>query len=66
MTKSPYEIRLELIKIAQDQLNQRYYSALERARDINTGEIITEVPSFPDTKQILAEAEQLKTFVDRQ
>lgn len=66
MSKTPYEIRLELIKLAQDQLNQRYFSTLEQARDPSTGEFIKEVPDFPTTKQILMEAETLKGFIDRQ
>lgn len=66
MTKTPYEIRLELIKLAQDQLNQRYYSTIEKIRDPETGRFIAEVPQFPDTQQILMEAEALKSFVDKQ
>lgn len=66
MSKTPYEIRLELIKLATDQLNQRYFSSIEQARDPSTGELIKEVPDFPTTKQILMEAETLKGFIDRQ
>jgi hypothetical protein len=67
MSKTPYEIRLELIKMAQDQLNQRYYSAFEVKRhnaDINR-QPLTEVPEFPSSEQLLLEAEKLKSFVDR-
>jgi hypothetical protein len=66
MTKTPYEIRLELIKLAQDQLNQKYYSTLEKIRDHETGHFLEEVPQFPNTQQILMEAEILKSFVDKQ
>lgn len=66
MTKTPYEIRLELIKLAQDQLNQRYYSTLEKIRDPATGQFLEEVPQFPSTQQILMEAETLKSFIDKQ
>jgi hypothetical protein len=68
MTKTPYEIRLELLKMAQDQLFQRYYQKFEIVRrnaDIEERPL-TEVPEFPDTKQILNEADILKTFIDRQ
>jgi len=68
MTKTPYEIRLELLKMAQDQLNQRYYQKFEVVRrnaDIEE-RALTEVPEFPDTKQILNEADILKTFIDKQ
>jgi len=65
--KTPYEIRLELIKLAQDQLNQRYYTNWEvvRTNADKSNLTITEVPEFPDTQQILMEAEKLKSFVDK-
>jgi hypothetical protein len=70
MTKTPYEIRLELLKMAQDQLAQRYYQKFEVARrnaDIAEEKLsLTEIPEFPSTKEILNEAEVLKTFVDKQ
>jgi len=70
MTKTPYEIRLELLKMAQDQLTQRYYQKFEVARrnaDIAEEKLsLTEIPEFPSTKEILNEAEVLKTFVDKQ
>lgn len=68
MTKTPYEIRLELIKLAQDQLNQKYFqqynTAMHNASIANTA--LNEVPEFPSTQQILNEAETLKAFIDRQ
>ena len=67
MSKTPYEIRLDLIKMAQDQLNQRYYTSLEVKK--HNAEIerrtIDEVPEFPDSAQVLLEAEKLKAFVDK-
>jgi hypothetical protein len=70
MTKTPYEIRLELLKMAQDQLTQRYYQKFEVVRrnaDISEEKILlTEVPEFPSTKEILQEADFLKTFIDKQ
>jgi hypothetical protein len=70
MTKTPYEIRLELLKMAQDQLTQRYYQKFEVARrnaDIAEEKLsLNEVPEFPSTKEILNEAEVLKTFIDKQ
>lgn len=69
ITKTPYELRLEMIKIAQDQQNANYYSAWEKAAktaDINeNARMLTEVPQFPTTEQILTEAKKLKEFVDR-
>ena len=67
MSKTPYEIRLDLIKMAQDQLNQRYYNQFEVAR--HNAQIasrpLNEVPEFPSTEQLLLEAEKLKQFVDK-
>ena len=54
--------------MAQDQLFQRYYQKFEIVRrnaDIEERPL-TEVPEFPDTKQILNEADILKTFIDKQ
>lgn len=67
MSKTPYEIRLELIKMAQDQLNQRYYNQFEIKR-LNAqieNKPLNEVPEFPSAEQLLLEAEKLKTFVDK-
>lgn len=67
MSKTPYEIRLELIKMAQDQLNQHYYNKFEVAR--HNAQVLnaplTEVPEFPSSEQLLLEAEKLKAFVDK-
>ena len=67
MSKTPYEIRLDLIKMAQDQLNQRYYNQFEVAK--HNAQIasspLNEVPEFPSTEQLLLEAEKLKSFVDK-
>lgn len=67
MSKTPYEIRLDLLKIAQDQMNQRYYNDLQikthNATLANTS--IDEVPEFPSSEQLLLEAEKLKSFIDK-
>jgi hypothetical protein len=67
MSKTPYEIRLELLKMAQDQLTQRYYTDLniKQSNSQLKNEPLTEVPAFPTTQQILTEAETLKAFVDK-
>lgn len=67
MSKTPYEIRLELIKMAQDQLNQRYYNQMEVTRHnaAIAKTTINEVPEFPNSEQLLLEAEKLKAFIDR-
>ena len=70
MSKTPYEIRLEILKMAQDQLNQRYYQKADHVRhnsSIKNEQVtLTEIPEFPTTKEILLEADVLKTFIDKQ
>ncbi len=70
MSKTPYEIRLELLKMAQDQLNQRYYQKADHVRhnsSIKNEQVpLAEIPEFPTTKEILLEADVLKTFIDKQ
>lgn len=70
MSKTPYEIRLELLKMAQDQLTQRYYQKvnfIQHNAGVRNEQIsLTEVPEFPTTKEVLNEAEVLKTFIDNQ
>ena len=67
MSKTPYEIRLEVLKLAQDQVNQRFFNTWEAAcrKADFTNQPITEVPEFPSTEHLLLEAEKLKQFVDK-
>lgn len=67
MSKTPYEIRLDLIKMAQDQLNQRYYNQFEVVKHnaVVANRPLSEVPEFPNTEQLLLEAEKLKQFIDK-
>lgn len=67
--KSPYEIRLELLKMAQDQANAKFYNqwetAARKAELTENASMLTEVPEFPTAENILSEATKLKTFVDK-
>lgn len=74
--KTPYEIRLEVLKMAQDVTQQHYYSnrdnllarwnaAAEDAR--LTGSKLPEMPEFPEFPQestIVAKAQFLSEFID--
>ena len=66
--KTPYEIRLEVLKMAQDQANQKFYNQWEQASrraEINeNASFLTEVPEFPTAENILNEAQKLKKFID--
>ncbi len=74
MSKTPYEIRLELLQLAQsilqtpvfekrNQLSDEYHSKLT---DANRGILpFPTMPDFPSTTDIITKAEELKKFVDQ-
>ena len=73
MSKTPYEIRLELLNLAKEilstpvhekrnKLSDEYHSKLTDANR-ETFPYPT-LPDFPSTTDIVAEAEALKKFVD--
>jgi len=73
MSKTPYEIRLELLTLAKEilqtpifekrnQLTDEYHSKLT---DANRGTLpFPTFPDFPSTTDIISKAEELKKFVD--
>ena len=74
MSKTPYEIRLELLNLAReilqtpihhrrDAMVQEYNSKLS-PENRETLEFPA-LPDFPDTAAIIAKAEELKGFVDQ-
>ena len=72
MSKSPYEIRLDLLKLANEILLQPVFqkrSALEMEwnakRDSNPAEPFPSMPDFPTTSQVMEEAEKLNRFVSQ-
>ena len=74
MSKTPYEIRLELLNLAKEilqapiyekrsQLVNEYHSKLT---DANRDSLpFPTLPDFPSTTAIVSEAEALKKFVDQ-
>lgn len=67
MTKTPYEIRLDVLRMAQEQANQKFFNEWEQAvrkTELSEAKLLTEVPEFPTAEQILTEANKLKTFID--
>jgi hypothetical protein len=74
MSKTPYEIRLELLKMANDILvtpiyqkrqamSDEYHSKLT---DANRGTLpFPEMPEFPSSVDIIGKAEELKKFIDQ-
>jgi hypothetical protein len=74
MSKTPYEIRLELLTLAKEilqapiyekrnKLSDEYHSKLT---DANRGTLpFPTMPDFPSTTDIVSQAEELKKFVDQ-
>ena len=72
MSKTPYEIRLDLLKLANEILLQPVFhrrSALEMEwsakRDTNPAEPFPNMPDFPTSAQVIDEAERLNRFVSQ-
>ena len=73
MNKTPFEIRADLVKLAQDHLEAQYDANLAFATDIfyklvaegtATAETYKQfVPAFPTTNEILAKAKEFYSFV---
>ena len=73
MNKSPFEIRADLIKLAQDHLEAQYEANLAFATDIfyklvkegtaNAETFKQFVPTFPTTTEILEKAKEFYSFV---
>jgi hypothetical protein len=79
MSKTPYEIRLELLKLAKDSLFEPVYQKRQiimdeymAKREIYPGQEppttpvpFPTMPGFPDTDSIIAEAEKLNKFISQ-
>jgi len=75
MSKTPYEIRLELLKLAKDALYEPVYQKRDSLREEFLSKLTEEnrdsisfptMPDFPGTTDIIAEAEKLNKFVSQQ
>ena len=73
MSKTPYEIRLELLTLAKEilqapvyekrnKLSDEYHSKLTDAN--RESHPFPTLPDFPSSTDIVAKAEELKKFVD--
>ena len=74
--KNPYEVRLEILKMAQDMLLQNYYSTKERIMnnwqaEVETARIRNETPplcpdfgEFPTEQHIVEKAQFLSEYVN--
>lgn len=70
MSKTPYEIRMELLKLAKDSLFEPTHMKREAmlqewhaARETDVNKSFPALPQFPSTNEIIAEATKLNAFV---
>lgn len=78
MSKTPFEIRLELLKMAKEMLEQDYFAQRERiSSDWNSMVSVAmstnatppkhpEFPSYPSEEDIIAKAAILNSFISKQ
>jgi len=73
MSKTPYEIRLEILKMAKDLMFEPIYQKRQTLVDEHHCKITDDnraslsyptLPDFPSSTDIVAKAEELKKFVD--
>ena len=74
MSKTPYEIRLELLKLAKDTIFEPIYQKREALKDEFFSKMSDEtrgtipyptLPDFPSTDTIISEAERLNKFISQ-
>ena len=78
MSKTPYEIRLELLKMAKEMLEQDYFAkreALQNEWNVKVGiaeRFNTDVPPFPTLpdvpteQEVIIKASALNEFISKQ
>ena len=64
---TPYLLRMEALKLANARAEQQFHAEWSRASNNAAikNEVLTEVPVYPTTEEILLEAEKLKDFVNK-
>lgn len=79
MSKTPYEIRLELLRLANEILStpvhikrESLIQEYQSSRETYPGEAgprnplpFPKMPDFPTTEEVLEEANKLRAFIDR-
>ena len=64
MTKSPYELRYELLAFARDTLTSEYHAKLEEAKHFPVnGRLL--MPKYPTNDDVFKLAEEYKNFIER-
>ena len=68
MSKTPYELRLELLMLAKQSLTEGYYARIDAAKLGNampSAYRLLEMPEFPSESEVFALAESYKEFIER-
>lgn len=72
-SKTPYEIRLELLKLAKDIIFEPIYNKRDAliqefhaSHDSDQNATFPTLPELPSTDQVIEEAEKLNEFISRQ
>lgn len=70
MSLNPYELRLELLKLAQSTLNEQSYNNRQALmekyhidKEYGSQTSFPNLPKMPTTEEIIAEAKKLNDFV---
>jgi hypothetical protein len=66
MTKTPFEIRTELLNMARDRLSQEYYTELEAKKALDDPDLLKQFikeKKFPNAQDVITEAQLLNEFV---
>lgn len=65
---TPYLLRMEMIKLAQQRASEKFHmewnNAANKAHINENASFLTEVPEYPTTDQLLEEAKKIQGFVD--
>lgn len=73
MTKTPYELRFDLLQFAYNTLQSKYYAELEEVKYIQgliaagkaTSETELNLPPYPSVEEVFKLAEDYKKFIDQ-
>ena len=72
MSKTPYEIRLDLLRLAKESLFEPYFYARSNKelewsaqRDVNPSAPFPVMPTAPTSEDIISEAKKLNEFVSK-
>lgn len=72
MGLTPYELRLELLKMSKDMLEQKYHTSRDlamrkwenAANSLSGGqEFLSEIPEYPTEDEIVSKAKLLNEFI---